>query len=300
MPGVTVELRAGRGAWNAAVEERGGTLFHGYEWCELMERLPGVKFHPCWVRNDGGEHPLPVFSQDGRWSWSLLGYGGPCPGGARLSFARLEEEMRGLQGAPTVRVALPAELGGTGVFDDLEGSPGWRMRVTHLACLPAEADSFFERCSGKVRTGVRHARRHGVDAAPLESGELPGFQDLYERVMARVGSPYVLRPELFEAAFATLSGRILGLGARSGGRLVAVSVFLFDRRTCYHWIHAADERGRELQAGYLLLAAGIREAVARGCRSLDLGSSARGSLARHKETWGGRPVEHLLYLRDEP
>lgn len=297
---LTVSERSAPEAWNGAVAARAaGTFFHRYEWCRLMESLPGVRFHPCWVEGGGADAvPLPAFEQDGRWSWSLLGYGGPCPAdGERLGFAALEAAMAPFQGTPTTRVALPP---GEACFDDLDRAPGWRLRTVHLLPLDGGFDGFWRRCTGTARTGVRYAGRRGVEVAALDGRrDLAAFERLYREQMCRLEAAYLLPPELLRALPAALGPALLGLGAHAAGRLVAGALFLVDaeRGAAFHWIQVVSDAGRYLQAGYALLAAGVAAVVERGCRRLDMGSSHRPSVARHKELWGARAATHAQYER---
>jgi lipid II:glycine glycyltransferase (peptidoglycan interpeptide bridge formation enzyme) len=82
---------------------------------------------------------------------------------------------------------------------------------------------------------------------------------------------------------------VLRLGAFLDDALIAASLFLFDRETMYHWVHVSDPAGKRMQASYCLLHQALTQAIARGARRVDMGSSHTPEIARPKERWGATP-----------
>ena len=276
--------------WNELLAQRQpATIFHRYEWGKAMEELPDVTFHPYLIEDEKGTSLLPVYQQRGTWSWSMLGYGGPCvEGDATLSFQQLSARLEDLLGGAVSRVALPFHAR---PFHDVQGLADWGERETHLLELPATYEELWNSCSGKARTSVRQARKHGVQVRVLGVEHADAFYRMYVELMERLNASYVLSEAFFQKADELLDeDAYCKLGAFADGKLIAASLFLLDQTSLYYWIHVNNESGRKCQASYLLLEEAYQTAIARGIRWADLGSSHDPAIARPKEYWGAKPV----------
>lgn len=279
-------------AWNQLTQNvLGSGLFHRFEWGRLMELLSVVRFDPHVVRDGDRTYALPVFHQNGTTAWSLLGYGGPALGDAPpIAFQRLSEAMANSTGTRPCRVALPCPA--AAVFSDVEQTPGWQSRTTHVLDLPATAEALARAIHGNARTGSQYGPRRGVVMRDLQPEDQTAFYEMYLAQNERLHAAYTLPDSLFEEIDRQLpEGTLLRLGAFLDGALIAASLFLLDRETMYHWVHVSDQVGKRMQASYCLLHRGLTQAMARGIRRVDMGSSHTPEIARPKERWGATPRE---------
>lgn len=281
--------------WNQLVKERKtSTFFHRYEWGKMMELLEKVQFYPFIVKDSDDEYPLPVFSQNEKWSWSLLGYGGPCPSEKhKISFPRLLNEMEKIQQSPTTRIALPFYAN---FFYDIEGSKEWNYRQTHILYLPETYDVLWKNCSGKARTGVRYAKKHNIHVKVLSLDAIPDFYKLYVDLNERIGAGYILPIEFFHKLYEIYSlNEFYPIAAYLDDEMIAASLYFFDTQGGYYWIHVNNSQGRKYQASYLLLENAFKFAISLGIDWFDLGYSHSYSIMRPKEYWGAKPVQCNYY-----
>ena len=175
--------------------------------------------------------------------------------------------------------------------------------------LPPRPQDLLGRLEADARRRVRQSRRRGIEVAREEG--VAAVDELYpwlERNSLRLGFHLPPRELLRSLASAWLwRGEGSVLLARHEGECVggAICSYFGDEATG-HFI--ADDPGRrELSATYALYAAGLEEALARGCRYFDFGgvraAAQEDPLLRFKRQFGAFPFHHAgewnLPLRPE-
>jgi GNAT acetyltransferase-like protein len=165
---------------------------------------------------------------------------------------------------------------------------------TQVVMLPDADDDLESRLAKKARQSIRRAQRAGVIASATRD---PGqFLKLYVPAAKRFEMTYP--PELIEALAASGLGR--PYDATVDGEVVASAFALNGDAEWMYWLAAQTERGRRLEAGYLVVATILADALSAGARFVNLGASeGLPGVAKFKRRMGGveLPVmEHRLVV----
>lgn len=181
----------------------------------------------------------------------------------------------------------PSPLGASSVF-----------RI-NLAAFGHDREAVWAKSlQGGVRTGVRRARKAGLEAVE-ETGPaaLAVFRSLLSAVLGRHGAP-LPPPALFEALVRNLGARILVVRNPASGQ--ALSSLLWLRDGPLVWTPWVTSRRCPERPGNLLFWALLEQALADGAEIVDFGRSPIGSGAhRFKRGFGAVPIP-LLWLSDKP
>lgn len=238
--------------------------------------------------------------QDGRFALVPSFWGAPVfaylPGlsYADLNAAEARQLARELAGRSFNIRALSAPQGE-------EPPPPGALSVyrINLAAFGGDREALWAKSlQGGVRTGVRRARKAGLEAAE-ETGApaLAVFRSLLSAVLGRHGAP--LPPSaLFEALVRDLGARILVVRNPASGQ--ALSSLLWLRDGPLVWAPWVCSRRCPERPGNLLFWALLEQALADGAEIVDFGRSSMGSGAhRFKRGFGAVPIP-LLWLSDRP
>ena len=169
----------------------------------------------------------------------------------------------------------------------------------NLAAFAHDRKIVWERSlSSGVRTGVRRARKAGLEASEETGpGALAAFKDLLSSVLARHGAP-IAPTALFKAIVQDLNARIIVVRNRANGEALASLLWLRDGPLA--WTPWNGSRRCPERPGNLLFWAWIEQALAEGAEVVDFGRSPVGNGAyRFKRGFGAVPMP-LLWLSDKP
>jgi hypothetical protein len=171
------------------------------------------------------------------------------------------------------------------------------LRYTGRIDLSAERglEGFLAGCRAVRRQEYRKAAA-GFAVAP--SAEIDLLDELHARTFGRqgLGPPARDAAALRRIAAAALAGEFgeLLVARDQGGRPASAALFLFDAHTSYYLIAANDPAYRSSGTSTLLLVEGVRRALARGSRTVDvvgMNSPTRGDF---KASFGATPVPYLV------
>lgn len=175
----------------------------------------------------------------------------------------------------------------------------WRSHPTFAVDTSAQGSDYWSASSGRHRTAVRKAQRHGVEIVEVEPQSVCApestFQKIYDQTMARVGSSHRLRLSQEYYQRLQLTGRVRVLEARLGGRAVATAMFLtWGQRLHYHLSGSCDD-GMRIGATNLILHHAVADLLP-PCGILHLGGGLRpdDGLHRFKASIANRATETFL------
>jgi CelD/BcsL family acetyltransferase involved in cellulose biosynthesis len=166
-----------------------------------------------------------------------------------------------------------------------EGDRGWLVGsfLCSYVRLPAAFDHYLAGRSAKFRKTLRHAEaqaaRHGLEVRAIEPDErgaaelTEAFLRLHRRRFGAASSFAAPAAERFvRAVLPRLHARrrLLALGLFRGEELLGLDLCLRGADSLCVWNGAFDPAAAPWSPGRLLAAAGIRAALAQGCREYDL------------------------------
>lgn len=209
----------------------------------LVRPIPGSPWHDAF-----GCYPLAAISQD----------------------ADLKAGLERLHAADLVSVAL--------VPDPLISPPQELFASVFSVCSPFKTHYLIDREAGPIRFGATHRRwirkaLEGSAVTPILLGDaLDEWQTLYGHTMTRHGVTGIqtFTPAYF-AALAKMP-ELTALAACSGGRIIAMALWVRQGDIAYYHLGASSPEGYATQAMYGLFAA-ANEHLA-DCRVIDLGGAA--------------------------
>jgi len=140
----------------------------------------------------------------------------------------------------------------------------------------------------KTRNLVRKAIKNQLIIKKVSVNDVDLFYKFYKTTMERVGSEYLTPIELFKK-FA-VADDVAFLGAYLKNKLVAASVFLKCKDVMYYWWNSSSDKGRLLDANYLLLFSAIKNAIKENIKFLDMASSHTATIEEPKLKWGAKKI----------
>ncbi len=292
-------------AWKAFVDSRPeATVFHHFGWAQTLAE--GAGHRPYFLSiEDAGEvlGVLPLCLMEGRlfgrFLVSLPHYlGGVCAATEEAADALVE---RACALAQELKVNS-LELRGNGPLPVAEkrGIQVSRHKASFLLDLGAGEEALWQGLRKQVRNRIRKGREAGLSVET--GGHLAGeFWEVFSANMRQIGSP-TFSPRFFSAVLEAFPGGAGGpeaeiLLARRAGRPVAGKLVLHFRDTLTLLWGATLPQAKMEGANYYLTWEALRYALAKGCRTLDMGRSTVDSGPyRFKAHWGGRELRHHWYV----
>ena len=261
------------------------TFHHTFDWAETLHVGYGVipSFWGLWLNSE-----LAAI-----WPSCLV----PAFGG-RILFAHSTD------GAPVVKEGLNPQLLGSMVAHVLETArkqgvlhwsfdvpqksyfvkfaPRWAFksapspRCTYTLDTTQEPEILWKRLASEVRTAVRKAKKHGLEAKDSqESDDFTAFLSAYQSTMRRRQLTDFRNPRSLVTLFSGLAheGKAKLFVATDRNRLVAGVFLLLHKQTAHWWIGGSYPDSWRLRPNELLLWTAIEWASKSGYRHLDLGGT---------------------------
>jgi CelD/BcsL family acetyltransferase involved in cellulose biosynthesis len=167
--------------------------------------------------------------------------------------------------------------------------PSARVRAeeTHRLDLPATVEELERGFERRTRKALRRASELGVTVREAGEAGVDEFVSLQAVEAARRGQAFTYPAALLRAGVG--AGLLRVSRALRGGETLAVAVTAEGLGVWFAWLVAHAAGAREVPTGELLFGELLRDAVGRGLRHADLGSSAgREGPAFFKEGFGAR------------
>jgi hypothetical protein len=301
-------------AWADAVERlRGADVYHtdsyhrvaeangeGRALAFVAEARDAMLFHPFLQR------PIERVGDeivDSSWCdlESVYGYGGPLATTDNPDFlARAWEEF----GRWCARQHVVAEFIRFNPFLNNESlvPPPTRVvgdRETVLVDLIGGADALWERYPAVQRNMVRKARKAGLEARVLGTGDgMDEFRGVYEETMRRVGADpyYSFSDSYFDTLVGELGSRVRVVEVRGSGHTVAACLLLIGADKLHYHLSGARSEASSLGATNLMLHEAAAWGSGEGLRWFHLGggrtSASDDSLLRFKRSLSN---EHAVF-----
>jgi hypothetical protein len=200
--------------------------------------------------------------------------------------------------------ALCAGAGGNLILSErIDCLPrGWKSRVEE--CRMIELPGSFEEyrsagMSRKRRQLCNKCEREGMKARRLEGdADLDLFYDTYLHGATGWGGVHPYPREFFSSLMDRYRDGVCFWGAFMGDSLLAAHVDFYFGETAQAWQAGVTPEASEYDAAAYLVMVAVREAIERGIRSFNLGSSSGdGGMIFFKESMGGR--EHLYLVLEK-
>jgi FemAB-related protein (PEP-CTERM system-associated) len=296
-----VELADSASAWDDYVgRQPGATLYHLFAWKIVAEKAYGMRA-PFLVVRDGPGQPI-------RGALPLVRVPRPfapyLTTGLFGSYGRLladdDRHARALIAAATRRIDdgdaafLHLKLlGGAPAHPGLERHDVW---VTAQLDLGHDAGALWTRLRSHMRTKIRQAQRAGLVAEHGAAG-LDSFYEVLSGNMARKGAPIYGR-RFMRVLLDALGPRGDVVLLRHEGRVVSGALVASFDRTMVVPFASSRASAFRLHANNLLYWEIAKRALGLGLRTLDFGSSLRGSTGlAFKESWKPRvePIGSYVY-----
>lgn len=187
------------------------------------------------------------------------------------------------------------------VLGALPPAPALEQRdvwVTAKLDLDASDEALFRRLTGPMRSKIRHAQRAGLT---FHAGrrDLDGFYDVLSENMHRKGAPIYGR-RFFSVLLEALGERAEVVTLRKDDQVISGALVAWMNGTAYVPFVSSRPSAFPLRANNLLYWEIARMSRGLGARTLDFGTSLRGSTALgFKESWKPviEPVHSYLYTR---
>ena len=284
----------------------GAGPFHEHAWRRaLAEAHPGLEDATLWIEDGAGlRAALPVMLRRRGFlaRASSLPYGtagGPWlrDPAERGAAAALLAEFARRYARPWNDCVMTDQ--GPPVLESLfrEAWPSARPRAaeTHRLTLPAtleELEQCFERRTRKA-TRRAEALRLELDEPPGETG-IAEFMALQRREQAARGRRFEYPAALFRAG--RRDGWLRIVRARRAGETLALTAVAEGRGVFFAWLIVQSPAAREAPTGEYLFAELLRQAVRRGMREADFGSSGGREGARFfKAGFGAEPSPYRIW-----
>jgi CelD/BcsL family acetyltransferase involved in cellulose biosynthesis len=284
--------------WGELVERSPeATIFHTPEWMRVVKATFGVGMAACLLEKDGrvvGGVPWSDIDDFSGRRRVTLAYSDFCdilaPG----------QEERELLAERVARADGPWTLRTLAKFAPRITVPATSTTLFkwHTIDLTPDEGTLWSNLASMTQRGIRKAERSGVTvhtAATKEELREWFLLHLQTRKYRHnlLAQPYSFFENIWDAYIP--SGRGFLLLAAHEGKIIAGTMYLLWRDTCYYKFNASDGESLAVRPNNVLMWQGILEAKRRGYRLFDLGRSnaQQTGLVTFKESFGARPEDLL-------
>ena len=178
------------------------------------------------------------------------------------------------------------------------GFESWPSRMcTYVVNTTVGHDLLWKQLASVARTGVRQARKHGLDVKQAQDPEdIRTFISIYHSTMERLHAPDYSNDESLVSLLSVLipEGKAKLFTAHDRESMVAGLVLLLHKQTAYWWIGGSTAESWKMRPNELLLWSIMEWASNSGLREFDLGGAPvrRGhGLHLFKRHLGGQRVD---------
>ncbi|HWL92174.1 MAG TPA: FemAB family XrtA/PEP-CTERM system-associated protein [Phycisphaerae bacterium] len=261
-------------AWRGYVDGHpDGTLFHGLDWKQAVERSFGHRFQGFLAhRNEKMAGVLALYEVRSLFAGRILvsvpyaTYGGIL-GDDESTCGALFQAATDLcrrRGARSIELRSSREM-----IDSLPVSHSHATFVRELPARKNDVDAILPR---KARAAARRAGEKHDLVCEFDNAAMPTMWDLYSRSMRRLASPNYPR-KFFDELAAALPDRHIVQIVRCHGRAVAGLLSFLHRDRMMPYFVGLDERADVYGLSHFLYLESMRWAVERGLRVYDFGRS---------------------------
>ena len=270
------------------------TFFHTTAWLDSLEAaLP--RFGPAWLtvrRGSGLAGVMPVVRASRGPVHFLLSlpfgtYGHPLAIDADAERTLLDGFFGMARSPLCAEAAVNLFSGGSAAAP---GGVRTVMEECRLVSLDGGFEAAWNAVSSKRRQLCRRGEEAGVAVRPIESeDEVRSFHDLYRAESEPWGGVHPYPLALFLELFRRRERGVIVWGAYLGETLLGAHIDFYHGGMAQAWQGGMAERGKEYEAGALLIKGAMAEACRRGMSLFNLGSSVGNvGLLFFKESLGGR------------
>ncbi|MCL1936762.1 MAG: hypothetical protein FWF57_10370 [Defluviitaleaceae bacterium] len=278
--------------WNDSISLcKDSSIFHTYEWGELMQTLPNIEFsaieiiHGCFVL---------LYKQLNNFYTSLIGYGGPCVlDSVVISYGDIIAKLQNEIGFKISRTNL-----GINCYEDklnIKNKYEINTRLTQIIDLQSTYSIFLKSINGKARTGLKYANKNNVVIKEVSIEAFGELYKLYFDFSSKINSEYILPINFFKRLKQYIASNSLIIGAYIDEILVGFNIFVFDTKSFYYLISVQNDLGRKMQVNYALVNEGIKLAINLGIKQFDFGYSHNEKIKKFKELWGSN-IKNTYFL----
>jgi hypothetical protein len=287
-------------SWDDAVSKSEyGTVFHTLAWLDVLEKTSGLSCRRFVAEGNGSKKGIfPVFFKK-KANFSIAfspfrlatPYGGPIlEKGCESSFFDALDAYSKKHGISYLDIMLSPGFPG---IDAKKWGYSSKDFLTHFLDLGAGTDGLWNNLDKKCRTAVRKAQKEGVTVAESSSKkDVADFYRMYAETYTRSGQKPPAQKELFENAHDAFGSDMKMLFAEHGGDRIACSIFIIFGDRAYYWMNASHEKTSGLNQNNLLQWSFIEQAAKSGIKKYDLMGADVPSIARFKESFGGKLVTY--------
>lgn len=274
---------------------RDATFFHSPAWMEILsESFPRYECGWFTVRGEkglAGLMPVVRVTKGPAFTMHSLPFG---TYGDPLS---TEEDIRDALLDAFFSAASSARCAGAGTnlisfSGEVRRPRGWvcRMEECRIIELPGSFEQYRSTGMNKKRRQLcNRCEREGVVARKLEGeGDLDLFYDIYMNGASGWGGVHPYPREFFESLLHRGNEGVCFWGAFLGDSLLAAHVDFYFGGTAQAWQAGVTPEANEYDAAAYLVMVAVREAIGRGTRAFNLGSSGGDAgMIFFKESMGG-------------
>ncbi|MFH1788982.1 MAG: GNAT family N-acetyltransferase [Candidatus Altiarchaeota archaeon] len=281
--------------WNDFAQENSGSVFHAFEWGDVIEHAFDYRRVYLIAEDDGGVAGiLPFFYLKGFFSGRRLvslpvsDVGGPV--GTKEAVHELFESAQQLMVdfcADYVEVKS--------LVREEDYVPG-REYVTFKLTLPSSEDELLGVIGKKNRNLVRKAEKEGVTVEEVKDASgVDEFYGAYSKTMKDLGTPpYPKKFYGYIQKILTAKNKAKILLAKKGDDTVGGAVFLKFGETTYYFTGVSPYKYRNYASNTLLVYAGLAQSVKEKSSVFDFGRTQTQGVYNFKRDWGGKE-EKMIY-----
>lgn len=280
--------------WNTFAGQNGGTVFHAFEWGDVIEHAFDYKRVYLLAEEDGILGIMPLFYLKGFMAGRRLvslpvsDVGGPI-GSPSAVHELLESTQQLMLDCAADYVEVKSLL-------QEEDYVAGKQYVTFRLNLPGSEQELQHVIGKKNRNLVRKAEKEGVRIEQVrDSAGIDEFYGVYAKTMKDLGTPpYPKKFYGYMQSILAPKGKATILVAKHGEETVAGAVFLKFGETMYYFAGVSPHKYRHLSSNTLLVYTGLTQAVKEKIKLFDFGRTQTIGVYNFKKDWGGRE-EKLTY-----
>jgi FemAB-related protein (PEP-CTERM system-associated) len=284
--------------WNEFAVANGGSVFHSYEWGDVIEHSFEYKRLYLLAEEDGKiSGILPLFYLKCFLSGRRLVSLPVSDAGGPLGSKDAAREL--LNASQQIMLDCSAdyiELKGKVLEEDYVAG---RRYPAFVLELPSSEEQLLDVIGKKNRNLTRKAEKEGVTVDEArDSRDVASFYDVYARTMKQLGTPpYPCSFYGFIHSLLTPKKKAVILLARRGNEVIGGAVFFFFGATVHYFTGVSPKENLPYSPNTLLVYRGLTRGVTGGFKSFDFGRTSTEGVYNFKKSWGGTEREVVYYYK---